>query len=165
MPKLSDTRIRAAKPRTKPYKMFDTDGLFLVVNPSGGRWWRQRYRYAGKEQLLSLGTYPEVSLADARERRDALRKQVASGIDPSMQRREQKAALVFEKDNTFKAISAEWMEKILVAKGLTADHIERTRRRFEVHFYPWLGHKAIANVSEDDVMACVRRIEASSTTP
>lgn len=159
MPKLSDTRIRAVKPRTKPYKVFDTDGLFLVITPAGGRWWRQRYRYAGKEQLLSLGTYPEVSLSGAREKRDAIRKQLAAGIDPSGERREQKLAVAVAKENTFKAIAAEWMDKILTAKGLTADHIERTRRRFEVHFHPWLGHRSIASITEDDVMACIRRIE------
>jgi len=144
MPKLSDTRIRAARPTHKPYKLCDEQGLFLIVGPTGSRWWRVKYRLAGHEQTLSAGTYPEVSLAAARERRDTIRKQLAAGVDPSAERREQRLALVAAKEITFKSISSEWMEKILTAKGLTAAHIERTRRRFEVHFFPWLGHKAIA---------------------
>jgi hypothetical protein len=68
VPKLSNTKIRGAKPKGKPYKLFDADGLFLIVHPNGGRWWRQRYYLAGKEQLLSLGTYPEITLAEAREK-------------------------------------------------------------------------------------------------
>ena len=79
---LTDTKARNAKPKSKQFKIFDTDGLFLLVSPAGGKWWRFKYRFGGKEKLLSLGTYPEVSLSQARERRDAARKQVADDIDP-----------------------------------------------------------------------------------
>ena len=81
MPRLSDTSIRAARPRPKPYKLFDIEGLYLIIQPSGARWWRQRYRWAGKEKLLSIGTYPEIPLAIARKRGEAVRQQVALGQD------------------------------------------------------------------------------------
>jgi integrase len=161
MPKLSDTKIRAAKPRPKQYKLFDTDGLYLVITPSGGRWWRQRYRWGGKEQLLSLGVYPDIGLGTAREKGEEIRKQVANGIDPSTVRQEQKVATATARETTFKAITLEWIANMLKAKGLSADHIERTKRRFEVHFFPWIGHKAIGAVTDDDVLSCIKRIEGA----
>ena len=84
---LSDPAIRAAKPREKPYKLFDEDGLFLLVAPSGGRWWRLKYTLHGKEKGISLGTYPDVSLQRAREKRDDARRQIADGLDPSALRK------------------------------------------------------------------------------
>ena len=89
---MTDTKVRNAKPKDKQFKLFDTDGLFLLVSPAGGKWWRFKYRFGGKEKLISLGTYPEVSLSQARARRDAARKQVADGIDPSQARKALKAA-------------------------------------------------------------------------
>lgn len=88
---LSDTAIRKAKPRAKPFKVFDTNGLLMIVTPAGGKWWRLRYTMDGKEKLLSLGTYPDTSLAAARERRDKARRLLAEGIDPGQQRKEDKA--------------------------------------------------------------------------
>ena len=79
---LTDTAIRNAKPGTKPAKLFDECGLFLIVTPAGGKWWGLKYRYDNKEKLLSLGVYPDVVLRDARERRDAACKLLANGIDP-----------------------------------------------------------------------------------
>jgi len=159
MAKLSDTKLRNAKPRERPYKLFDSDGLFVIVTPNGGRWWRQRYRWAGKEQLLSLGTYPEVSLAAARERSGEIRKQVANEIDPSASRQEEKAARRSAAETTYKAIFREWLAETGKARKWTADHIERVDRRFEVHFHPWLGPKPIADVTDDDVLACLRRMK------
>ena len=89
---LTDTAIRRAATRSKPYKMFDSGGLFMIVTPSGGKWWRFKFRYAGKEKLLSLGTYPDISLKDARERRDQERKKLAERIDPAANRAATKAA-------------------------------------------------------------------------
>lgn len=159
MPKLSDTKIRAAKPKEKPYKLFDAEGLFLIVHPKGGRWWRQRYFWAGKEQLLSLGTYPEISLSSAREKSDAVRKQVANGVNPSADRQEQKVARLEAAGRTYKIVALEWIEKTAKARKWTADHALRTTRRFEVHFFPWLGHKDIAEVTDDDILGCLRRME------
>lgn len=156
MPKLSDTKIRAAKPRQKPYKLFDTDGLFLAISPKGGRWWRQRYRWAGKEQLLSLGTYPEVGLAEAREKGLAIRKQVANGIDPSADRKAQKAALVDAKANTLKAVALAWHAKF--KPQWSAHHAGRILQRLEDNVFPWLGSKPIRDVTSADVLECIDRM-------
>lgn len=80
---LSDVKVRAAKPETKAYKLKDGDGMVLLVHPNGSKYWRLRYRFGGKEKMLALGKYPEVSLADARSRRDEVRKLLANGVDPS----------------------------------------------------------------------------------
>ncbi|HEV2287047.1 MAG TPA: integrase arm-type DNA-binding domain-containing protein, partial [Steroidobacteraceae bacterium] len=158
MPKLTDTKIRNAKPRAKPFKLYDADGLFLIVTPVGGRWWRQRYRWQGKEQMLSLGTYPEIDLATARQRRDDARKLLARNTNPSTARQEEKAAQLAAADRSYETISLEWLEHAAKFKGWTADHIERVKRRQEVHFHPWLGRKNVADVTDDEVLACVMRI-------
>jgi integrase len=157
--KLSDTKIRGAKPKERPYKLFDGDGLFLIVHPTGGRWWRKRYYLDGKEQLLSLGTYPEVSLAEARDKAAILRKQLANGTDPSAERQRMKIARRGAAAIAYKAVALDWLEKTSKARQWSVDHTERTRRRFEVHFFPWLGPKSIAEVTDDDVMACLQRME------
>src|SRR5690349_15483537 len=92
--KLTATAVRNTRPGPKPLKLFDGGGLFLLVNPNGSRWWRLKYRFDGKEKLLSLGIYPDVGLADAREKRDQARKQLAAGIDPGVARKAHKAARV-----------------------------------------------------------------------
>lgn len=97
---LTDTVVRNAKPKAKAFKFFDGGGLHMEVTPSGGRWWRLKYRYEGKEKRLSLGTYPEVSLKLARERRDEARKLLAKGIDPSENRKATKAARIERAANT-----------------------------------------------------------------
>lgn len=156
MPKLSDTKIRAAKPRERAYKVFDTDGLFLVVQPSGARWWRQRYRYAGKEQLLSLGVYPNVGLAAAREKGAAVRKQVANGTDPSADRKAQRAALLDAKANTFKAVALSWHAKF--KPQWSAPHAARILQRLEDNLFPWIGAKPIREVTSADVLQCIDRM-------
>jgi len=87
---LNDLKVRTAKPKAKPYKLYDIDGLYLLVTEKGGKWWRFRYRFDNKEKLLSLGTYPEISFADARQRRDEARNQFAHGIDPGAVRKAMK---------------------------------------------------------------------------
>jgi integrase len=159
MPRLSDTKIRSAKPAEKPFKLYDSEGLYLIVTPNGSRWWRQRYRWERREQTLSLGTYPEVALADARTRGAALRKQIANGINPSTERQGQKLAQRTAAERSYKAILEEWLPKTAVARKWTADHLERVRRRFEVHFIPWLGRKEISSVTDDDILGCIRRME------
>ena len=94
---LTDTGTRSAKPKAQPYKLADERGMFLLVNPNGAKWWRLKYRFDGKEKLLSLGVYPDVGLKDAREKREAARKLLASGVDPSINRKVQKAAFLIGK--------------------------------------------------------------------
>src|SRR5690606_33844001 len=105
---LTDTAIRQAKPQAKPYKLTDERGLFLLVQPSGSKLWRFKYRHQGKEKLLALGKYPDVSLAAARKRRDAAREQVAAELDPSATRKASKRADKVAAVNTFEAVARAW---------------------------------------------------------
>src|ERR1700730_3786430 len=105
MKTLTEAAIRGAKPKEKPYKLLDGRGLFLLVTPEGGRYWRLRYRYEGREKLISLGVYPDVPLKLARERREGARRLVADGIDPSAKRQAEKTA----RGNTFEAVAREWI--------------------------------------------------------
>src|SRR5215813_14210879 len=104
---LTEAKVKAAKPRQKPYKLFDERGLYLLVDPSGGRWWRLKYRYAGKEKKLSLGVYPDVGLKLARERRDENRRVLGAGVDPSAERQAQRT----ESETTFRALATEWLAR------------------------------------------------------
>src|SRR5580692_8675209 len=108
---LSDVKVRNAKPLTKPYKISDGEGLFLLVTLSGSKYWRLKYFFAGKEKLLALGVYPEVSLGDARERRAQARKVLKEGNDPGEVKREVKRLAALKNDNTFETLAREWFEQ------------------------------------------------------
>lgn len=155
---LSDTTIRNAKPGIKPAKLFDERGLFLLVTPTGGKWWRLKYRFEGKEKLLSLGTYPDVSLKDARGRRDDARKQLADGIDPSHNRKAQKSLRQDQVSNSFELISREWYEKF--SPNWVEAHGGRIIRRLERDIFPHLGNRPIADITAPDLLQVIRRIEA-----
>jgi hypothetical protein len=114
--KLTDPAIRNAKPRDAVYNLPDGGGLGLEVQPSGAKWWRLRYRFGGKEKMLSLGTHPEVSLKDARERRDNARKDIAAGIDPGAKRKAEKETRTALAANTFEAVAREWHKTVHTAK-------------------------------------------------
>lgn len=154
---LTDTAIRNAKPSAKPAKLFDERGLFLIVTPSGGKWWRLKYRFNDKEKLLSLGIYPDVGLKDAREQRDIARKLLADGIDPSENRKAQKTAKGERAANSFEVIAREWFAKY--EPTWAKDHANRTIRRFERDVFPWIGGRAIADVTAPELLGAVRRIE------
>src|SRR3546814_18313511 len=108
---LSDVVIRNAKPREKPFKMGDSLGLFLLVQPSGGKLWRLKYRINGREKKFALGVYPDVSLSDARRRRDEARRLLADGKDPSLEKQREKTRSRIEANNTFGAIADEYCRK------------------------------------------------------
>ena len=154
---LTDTAIRNAKPRAKPAKMFDERGLFLMVTPAGGKWWRLKYRFDAKEKLLSLGVYPDVGLKDARERRDAARKLLAGGIDPGENRKAMKTARTDRAANSFEVVAREWFGKYSATWAAT--HSDRIIRRFERDVFPWIGARPIAEVNAPELLAAVRRIE------
>lgn len=158
---LTDTAVRNAKPGDKPAKMFDERGLFLIVTPAGGKWWRLRYRFDGKEKLLSLGVYPDVGLKDARDRRDEARKLLANDIDPGENRKVQKAAKVERATNSFEAIAREWFAKN--RETWAASHADKIIKRLENDVFPWLGGKAIAEITAPNVLAVLRRIEGRGT--
>jgi len=153
---LSDTGIRKAKPTDKAQKLADGGGLYLLLNPSGSRWWRLKYRYGGKEKLLSLGTYPDTGLADAREKRDAARKLLASGVDPGEQRKAEKAAGEERAANSFEAIAREWHAK--QSATWVELHASRIMLRLENDVFPWLGKRPIADISAKELLATVNRI-------
>ena len=154
---LSDAALRAAKPRERPYKLSDFDGLTLIVTPKGGKWWRFRYRFAGNEKMLSFGTYPEVSLRDARDQRDAARKLIAAGTDPSTRRkqdqREQQAAM----GNTFAALSNEWYSH----KHPTWAPSTRDKIRFYLDrdLIPLMRERPVAEVTRPELVDILRLIE------
>lgn len=107
---LTHTALKNAKPKLKPYKLSDGDGLYLLVNPNGSKYWRFKYLYLGKEKLLALGIFPEISLEEARDKRLAARKLVAAGGDPSAQRREENRRKAYDAGNSFKVVAEEWFE-------------------------------------------------------
>ncbi len=168
---LTDIAIRKAKPGAEAVKLFDGGGLYLVVSPSGGKWWRFKYRLGGKEKLLSMGTYPETGLKVAREKREAARAAVAAGIDPSEQRKAEKARGLERQDatqradaglpavGTFEAVAREWITTIHAAK-VSEGHATRTRIRLEQDVFPWIGRRPIGAIEPPELLACLRRIEA-----
>ena len=154
---LTDTATRNAKPGAKPAKLFDERGLFLLVTPSGGKWWRFRYKFADKEKLLSLGVYPDVGLKDARQRRDEARKLLAAGIDPGENRKAQKATKQDRAANSFEVVAREWFAKY--SSNWVDSHGTRIIRRFERDTFPWIGGRPIADITAPELLAVVRRIE------
>jgi len=154
---LTDIAIKSAKAGNKPAKIFDERGLFLLVTPAGGKWWRLRYRFNDKEKLLSLGVYPDVGLKDARARRDEARKLLANGVDPGEYRKVTKAAKVERTANSFESIAREWLTKY--APTWTSEHANRIIRRFERDVFPWLGDKPVLDLKAPELLAVLRRIE------
>ena len=110
---LTDTALRNVKPGLKPRKLFDGGGLFVILNPSGSRWWRIKYRFGGKEKLLSLGVYPDVSLKEARQRRDECRQTLAIGLNPSDTRKTKHAVEVESTADSLETVAREWYSKQL----------------------------------------------------
>jgi integrase len=155
---LTNTEIRNARSDKKPVKLFDERGLYLEVSPAGGKWWRLKYRFDGKEKRLSLGVYPDVGLKEARDRRDAARKLVADGIDPSENRKAQRSARADRAANSFEVIAREWFAKY--STTWTASHSDRMLRLFERDIFPWIGERPIAEITAPTVLSVLRRIES-----
>ena len=150
---LTDAAIRNAKPAAKDLKLFDGGGLFVLLKPSGARWWRLKYRIDGREKLLSLGVYPTISLKDARERRDEAKRLISRGIDPSAQRQAAKA----EQADTFEAVAREWFAKM--APTWAGSHADKVIRRMELYLFPWIGSRPIGKLTAPDLLSCLRRVE------
>lgn len=155
---LSDAKVRNAKPKAKPYKISDGEGMFLLVHPTGGKYWRLKYHYAGKEKLLALGVYPEISLADARERRAQARKTLAAGGDPSETKKEAKRAVVLRSENSFEPVAREWFEQ---RKHEWAANTTKTiKDRLERHLFPKLGKRPIAEITAPEILSALRVVES-----
>lgn len=163
MPKLvtplTDAQIKNAKAKATPYKLSDGSGLYLEVMPTGAKLWRLKFKRAnGKESRLALGRYPEVSLAEAREKRLASRKLANEGVDLADHRDAQKAAKATQVANTFEAVAREWLEKN--KDGWAISHHDKILGRFQNDVFPYLGEKPIATITAPDLLAVIRRIES-----
>jgi integrase len=152
---LTNTTLKAAKAGEKPVKLYDERGLFLLVMPNGGKWWRLKYRFEGKEKGLSLGTYPDTPLSSAREKRDEARRLIAQGIDPSADRQAAKASR--SDSNSFEAVAREWFVKFSATWALS--HSGKIIRRFERDVFPWIGNRPVGQVTAPELLVVLRRIE------
>ena len=161
---LSDIKVKSLKAgikpdgttTSKPYRVTDEKGLYIEITPKGGKRWRFKYRFGGKEKLLSLGVYPDVSLKAARARRDDLRVQVADGIDPAELRKAEK--ITTGGLNSFEAMAREWHIKFSANWG--EEYSTRTLLHLEKNIFPWLGSKNINDVTPPELLATIRRIES-----
>ena len=150
---LSEVTIRAAKPRERPYKVYDEKGLYLLVKPGGGRLWRFKFVHGGVEKLLSLGIYPDVPLKLARERRDEARKQVAAHVDPALKRRVERSA----RAHTFSALAEEWLQTR--KDSLSESTWNRDRDQLVKLVGPYLGNRPIAEIEAPELLAVLKRLE------
>lgn len=154
---LSDTEIRRSKPAGTPYKLADAHGLYLLVKPNGSKLWRWKYRFGGKEKLMALGSYPEFSLAEAREVHARARKQLAHGSDPMAERVAETAAAIATTEHTFEKIGARWLEHWRGNKS--ARHAATTQNRLKGNVYPVLGSRPIADIEPMELVQLAKRIE------
>ncbi|WAS04906.1 integrase arm-type DNA-binding domain-containing protein [Gloeomargaritales cyanobacterium VI4D9] len=153
---LTDTAIRAIRAVEKVTRFYDTGGLYLEVTPEGGKRWRIKYYWERKEKRLSLGTYPEISLKVARERRDEIRSKVAQGIDPSAERQALKEAQIAQ-ESTLEVVAREWFIKH--SPKWAASHGETVLRRLERDIFPWLGAQPIGDIDAVTLLQTLRRVE------
>jgi len=154
---LTNTAIRSAKPQSKPFKLSDGGGLFLLVQPNGSKWWRYKYRFGGKEKLLALGSYPEVSLAEVRELHYKARKALAAGIDPGEKKKEAKQKLRSKVESDFETVAREYHEQHL--HEWNPRYARDVINRLETHLFPKFGKKPIADITSLDVLDALRVIE------
>ena len=155
MQKLTATAVKQAKPKARPYKLADGGGLYLHVK-TAGKYWRYKYRFAGKEKLLALGTYPDISLADARKLHQAARENLADGIDPSSHKKTKKSADQSNSANSFEAVAIEWSK----TRSKKADSTEKRQRALlEKDLFPFIGNRPIADIDAPELLKTLRKIE------
>ena len=158
MGKLTALAIKQAKPKDKPYKLFDGEGLYLDVQPSGSKYWRVKYRYAGKERKLAVGIYPYIGLKEAREGCIQAKKLLAQGIDPSAKKQAEKQATKEAGANTFEALASEWF--ITKMQDKSESHQQRTQSLINTHLLPAFGKKPITDITPQTLLEALRKIEA-----
>ena len=132
--------------------------MYLLVTPNGGKCWRLKYRFGGKEKVLAIGTYPEISLAEAREKRDAARKLLANGVDPGEAKKAQKAATVAKTENSFEVVAREWHRKF--SATWAPSHTKTILDRLTRDVFPWLGARPVEEIKAPDLLAVLRRVES-----
>lgn len=155
---LTDTALRNAKPREKSYKLADERGLYIEVYPTGGKLWRLKYRFGGKEKRLALGAYPDVGLAAARERRDEARKALAAGADPSAAKQADKLRQRQRTADSFQAVAEEWRDQMLAKRA--ESHRTKVWARLSNDVFPYIGRRPIAEITAPEVRAVLDRIVA-----
>jgi len=153
--KLTDTTIKNAKPKDKPYKLADGGGMYLLVNTKGQKWWRLDYRLNGKRKTISFGVYPDVPLKTARTRRTVAREQIAAGENPSEIRKKEKAEI--DGADSFRTVADEWLEKH--SSKWTPKTFDSVTTRLTNYVYPWLGDEPVSKITAVDLLAALRRIE------
>ena len=156
---LTDKAIKNAKPQAKPYKLPDGEGLYLLVQPSGSKLWRMKYRFAGKENVLSIGKYPLVSLSEARDIRYQAKKSLKANIDPNNQKKQVKLAVIMDANNSFRAVAEDWHR--VNRKQWTEEHADRLWRRLELHALPQLGTQPIIQIKTPELVFLLRKLEKS----
>lgn len=157
---LSDIKIRTAKIKEKDYKIFDGEGLFILITKSGGKLWRLKYRYNNKEKSIALGTYPAVSLKDARNLKDEYKSLLAKEIDPSEYKKEKKEQIYREKNkdlNTFYKVSQEWLENY--KSNVSENYHLKLDRHLENYIYPYIKNKSIEEVSRQDLIKILQELK------
>lgn len=157
---LTNTKITNAKILEKPYKLADSGGLFLLVHPNGSKYWRQKYRFAGKERLLALGVHPQMTLAEARASSNMAKDLLKDGKDPSeeMSGKAKKQKNILRADNAFESVALEWYGK--QSHIWVAHHAADVKRRLEANIFPELGRRTIDEIEAPDLLATVRKIES-----
>ena len=158
---LTDLSVRTAKPSEKARKLADEKGMYLLIQSSGAKLWRMDYRFDTKRKTLALGTYPETSLAQDREKRDEARKLLAQDIDPSAQRKQEKVERRDAQANTFEAITRDWMK--VRGKEWSEGYAGKTKACMERHAFPVIGSKPIKSINAPDLLAMLRAIEKRGT--
>lgn len=154
---LTDAAVRNAKPKDKPYKLADSGGLYLQVTPSGSKLWRMKYRFVGKEKLLSFGQYPAVTLADARKLRDAAKRTLAECVDPAVQKRNVKRENALSSERSFEAVARDWFDK---KKGsVSPRHAAKIWAQVAADLIPQIGVVPIDAIEPPEVLAAIRKIE------
>ena len=154
---ITDVAARNAKPTDKAYKLSDAGGLFMLVTPSGGKLWRMKYRFGGKEKSLAFGQYPSTSLAEARKRRDDAKRALAEGVDPSGAKKEAKRRFDLSDQRTFEKVAREWFQK--KEGAVVGTYSSRIWTRVETDLIPDLGRLAIESIEPPEVLAAIHKIE------
>ena len=154
---LSKLLIDKTKSQAKNVRLSDGRGMYLEITPNGGKWWRFKYRIDGKEKRISLGVYPDVGLAEARDKREQARKLLAAGIDPAEHRKAEKVAVIENPENTFQAVAGEWFD--MFSKPWAKGHADKIIRRLEINIFPWLGARPIEAITAAELLSALRRIE------
>ena len=158
---LTDLSCKNLKPKTKDYKKFDGGGLFLLVRANGRKYWRLKYRIAGREKLLALGVYPEISLSEARIKKEENKRKIREGIDPVLENKHIKSDLKEKHDNTFEKVALEWLEKW--SHGRTGRESSIRLSRLKRHIFPHLGNTPIKDLTTKQLIAVIKKIEDKGT--